>query len=82
MVYRGIARGKTIELEETLPYEDGEVVQVEVQPLDTEAEPGTAAAILEAVRKPPHLTKEDVDEFERLIEEGKRPLSKPVRFDK
>jgi hypothetical protein len=35
---------------------------------------GSAARLLEAMRQPPHLSKEDVAELERAIEEGKLPV--------
>jgi hypothetical protein len=38
---------------------------------------GSAARLLEAIRRPPHVTPEDVAELERAIEEGKLP----VRYD-
>ncbi len=42
---------------------------------------GSAAAILEVVRLPPHIDPADVDEFERAIEAGKIPISYRGVFD-
>jgi len=80
--YKGIVKGKTIELEEPLPYPEGQPVSVSVEPLVGRYPRGSPAAILEAVRKPPHLTDEDVDELERAIEEGKLPVREECIFDK
>jgi len=43
--------------------------------------PGSIATILEAVRQPPHVSKEDVEAMERAIEEGKLPLREEGIFD-
>ena len=43
--------------------------------------PGTAAAILEALRTLPKLSAEDVDALERSIEEGKLPVRDEGIFD-
>jgi hypothetical protein len=40
----------------------------------TEPRPGSPAAVLRAMREPPHLTDEAVEEFERAIESGKMPV--------
>lgn len=37
--------------------------------------PGSPQAVLDAMRAEPHLSKEDVDELDRAIQEGKRPVS-------
>jgi len=42
---------------------------------------GTAAAIRQAMRKPPHLSDEDVDELERAIEAGRLPVQSAGAFD-
>ncbi len=73
MTHRGIVKGRTIELEEPLPYPEGQPVNVSVEPLEDDLPLGSPALILKAMREPPHLTKEDVDALERAIEEGKIP---------
>lgn len=80
MVCKGIAKGKMIELEETLPYREGEPLHVLVRPV-AEAVAGTPAAILQAMHQPPHLTAEDVDELEREIEISKLDVSSEGVFD-
>lgn len=72
MTYRGKANGILIELDKPLPFEIGQVVRVAVEP---EGAPriGSPAAILWAMRQPPHVSEEDDREFERAIEEGKLP---------
>jgi hypothetical protein len=81
VTYKGIARGKTIELEEPLPFPIGEPITVSVEPLAEELRPGSPAAILKVLREPPHLTSEDVDELERAIESGKLPVRHEGIFD-
>ena len=75
MVYKGIIRGKVIELEAPLPYQDGQPVNVSVQPLEGESLPGTPGAIRRVMHESPHLRGEDVDELERIIGEGRLPVS-------
>jgi hypothetical protein len=81
ITYRGIARGKTIELDEPLPYPEGEPINVSVEPLKSTHPPGSPAAILEAVRQLPPLPSDLVDELERAIEESKVPARYEGIFD-
>ena len=75
MTYRGVARGKTIELEEALPFVDGQPVSVSVELLPVQPAAGSPEAVRHAMRQPPHLRPEDVDELEALIREGQLPVS-------
>jgi len=79
MSYRGIARGHVIELEECLPFDDGQPVSVEVT-ARAPAERGTGAAVLEAVKAGPHVPSEDVEELMAVIRASKLPPSPPVEF--
>jgi hypothetical protein len=81
MTYEGVAKGKVIELDEPLPYPEGQPVRVAVEPLIAQPHPGSAAAILQAMHEAPHLTEEDVAELERAIDEGKLPVSQGGVFD-
>jgi len=81
MSYKGIARGKTIELEEPLPYPEGQPVSVLVEPLAEQPQAGSPMAIRQVMHEPPHLKWEDVDELERAIEEGKLPVRQGSVFD-
>jgi len=81
MVYKGIARGKTVELEERLPYPEGQLVSVSVEPLGEDAAPGSPSAIRRVMREAPHLTGEDVLEMEKAIERGKLPVRRESVFD-
>lgn len=81
MTYKGIARGKTIELEEPLPYPEGQPVNVSVKPWAGQSHPGSPAAIRQVMHEPPHLKWEDVDELERAIEGGKLPVNQESVFD-
>jgi hypothetical protein len=71
MTYKGVAKGKIIELEETLPYSEGQPVSVSIEPLRREAQPGSPPIILKTMRGLPRLNPEDVDELERTIEQGR-----------
>lgn len=81
MSYKGIAKGKIIELEEPLPYPEGQVVNISVEPFMERLHPGTSVAVRKVMHEPPHLRWEDVDELERVIEEGKLPVHKQSVFD-
>lgn len=81
MTYRGVARGNTIELEESLPYMDGQTLEVQVAPLPTRMPDGSIEAILRAMAEPPHLTDEDVDDLERAIEANRIPVRHEGIFD-
>jgi hypothetical protein len=82
MTYRGVAKGKIIELEETLPYSDGQAVSVSVEALHPDLQPGSAAAILKVRRSLPDLNPDDVDELERLIRRGRLPVRMRGEFEK
>jgi hypothetical protein len=71
MSYKGIAKGKIIELENELPYPQGQPVSVSIEPLTQQFQPGAPAAIRQAMHEVPHLRWEDVDELERAIEDAK-----------
>ncbi len=81
MIYKGIVRGATIELEEPLPYHEGQPVRVSVEPLEEQAPRGSALLIRQAMRRPPHLREEDVAALERTIEENKLPVRQQGAFD-
>lgn len=83
MTVQGTANGKSIELDEPLPFPDGKRLTVNVEPeLDVDELPlGSPARILKAMREPPHITKEDTDELLRLIDEDKRPPNDRGCFD-
>jgi len=68
---KGVVKGKKVLLEEGAELPDG--TEVVVSPIAMAK--GSPAAVLAAMKAPPHLKPEDVDEFERLIKEGQRPVS-------
>ena len=82
MTYKGIAKGKIIKLEQPLPYSEGQAVSVSVEALHPELQPGSAAAILKAMRNLPDLNPDDVDELEQLIGHGKLPVRTQGEFEK
>jgi hypothetical protein len=71
MIYTGIAKSKVIELDDALPYPEGQPVNVSVEPADDALPLGSPASILRAMSEPPHLDPEDVDELLRVIKEGR-----------
>jgi hypothetical protein len=81
MTYRGVVRGKTIEIETGLPYRDGEVVSVSVEPAVASLGCGSPADFLAAMHAEPHLRPEDVDALERSIAEGRLPVRESGIFD-
>jgi len=81
VVYRGIARGKTIELEEFLPYVEGQPPRVSVEPFAGQRQPGSPAAIQQAMHAPLHLTWEDVDALEQAIAEARLPVQDSSVFE-
>jgi hypothetical protein len=74
MTYKGVAKGKIIELEEALPYSEGQAVNVSVEALRPEVPPGSASAILKVMRSLPDLDPHAVDELEQLISQGRLPV--------
>lgn len=74
MNYRGLAKGKTIELEQVLPFPDGQSVLVSVEPWDESFPLGSPQAILRAMREVPHLCGNEVDQLEAAIERARLPV--------
>jgi len=58
----------------------GQELELRVTPV-SEAKSGSGDAILRAVSQPPHLSKADVDELERLMDEGKTGANSAGVFD-
>lgn len=81
MTYKGFAKGKSIELEQALPFPDGQPLDVSVEPVDGEAASGSPPAVLRALDEPPHVAGSDVDELERVIERGRIPVTTRTVFD-
>ena len=81
MTYRGIARGNAIELDEPLPFAEGQAVRVDVEAVSPAPERGSIAALLQAIREGPHLSDGDVDALLEQIELGKQPVNYQGVFD-
>ena len=81
MQARGIVRGKIIELEEVLPYAEGSLVNIIVEPADASLQPGSSVAIRQVMHEPPHLSAEAVDELEQAIKAGQLPVQDEGVFD-
>lgn len=81
MTYKGVVKGKIIELEEPLPYSEGQTVSVSVEALDSELQPGTGLAILRVMRSLPDLDPRDVDELEQVIRQGRLPVRTGGTFE-
>jgi hypothetical protein len=76
---KGIIKGKTIELEESLPYSDGQSVNVMVDIYAEQA--GLADTLRKVMHESPHLQWVDVDTLEREIEKAKLPINLKGSFD-
>lgn len=81
MTYKGLAKGRIIELEKPLPYCDGRPVTVSVQPFPLEPQLGSPQAILKVLQTMPNIAKESVDELENLIKQGSLPVRPQGEFD-
>lgn len=81
MPYKGVAKGKMIELEDLLPYPEGQPLSVSVEPWGGQPYPGSPAAIRQVMHEPPHLKWEEVDELARVIVAGKLPVHHAGVFD-
>jgi hypothetical protein len=81
MIYKGVAKGKIIELEESLPYHDGQPISILVDTISGQFCIGSPEAVRLVMHKPPHLRSEDVDELEQEIEKGKLPMHQIGVFD-
>ena len=81
MTYKGLARGRIIELEEPLPYCDGQQVAVSVEPISFEQQPGTPLSILKVLKDLPDIGIEEVDEMERMIKQGSLPIRLQGEFE-
>lgn len=66
---KGVVKGRTVVLKGRTRLPEG--TEVVVTPLEYPI--GSPQAVVAAAKSPPHLKHEDVVEFMRLIEEGKRP---------
>jgi hypothetical protein len=69
--HQGVVRGHSIVLDKSAKLRDG--TRVLVTPVNEVR--GSPAAILAALAQTPTVNCKDVDELERVIEVGKRPLS-------
>jgi hypothetical protein len=67
-----------IELEEPLPFPEGQAVRVSVEPCASPLRPGSPQAVLQAVRDLPHLRAADVNELEAAIEGSRLPVQEGV----
>ena len=82
MTYKGLAKGKIIELEEPLPYCEGQPVTVSVELSEGEQQQGSPLAILQVLQQLPDLQSADIDELERVIEQGRLPVQFEGQFDR
>ena len=77
---RGTVKGKSIELAETLPYAEGCIVNVIIEPEDTSLQKGSPTAIRQAMHGQPRLSEEDVSEMEQAIKAGQLPVQESSVF--
>ena len=87
MTYKGIVKGKVVELEDHVTLPEGTRVEVVVkdshgEELAPSGHPkGSPQAILAIYDSPPHCAPEDVDALMEAIERGKRPIRFEGIFD-
>jgi hypothetical protein len=87
MAYRGIVKGKVIELADQVELPEGTEVEVVVKAYPGEElapsgyPKGSAQALLAIWDSPSHCTPEDVDALLQAIEQGKRPVRFAGIFD-
>jgi hypothetical protein len=83
MVYRGVAKGKIIELEGDASLPEGTPVEVSIKEERIEGiapgeyPKGSPRAVLAALKVAPRCTAEDVEALIQSMEQGKQP----VRFE-
>jgi hypothetical protein len=83
MTYRGIVKGKVIELEDNVILPEGTEVEVLIkeervaEAAPSEYPKGSPKALLFALNLPPRCTSEDVEALVHAIQQGKQP----VRFE-
>jgi len=80
MVTRGFSHGRLIQCEDSLPFADGQEVQVTVEAIG-EAVPGSPSALLRALSIAPRVDPAAVDEMERIIRSAAKPIRNTGVFD-
>jgi len=80
MTCKGTVKGKTIELEETLPPLEGKKITVNLEAIE-DLPLGSSALLLKAMHEPPHLEPGDIEELNRILEESKIPVRAGGFFD-
>ena len=81
MTVKGVIKGRTIELMEDIPIQDGATVDVSIGIPNGRPPLGSAARILQTLKDAPQVDRDAVDELERLIRDSKRPVSAKGVFD-
>ena len=75
MSYTGWIKGRTIELDEPLPFADGQAVKVSVESMVPVARTGSPRAVLAASRQSPHLSPASVAALDAAIAAARLPSS-------
>ena len=73
MSYTGWINGRTIELDEPLPFADGQAVKVSVETVAPVTRAGSPRTVLAATRQSPHLPPADVAALEAALLAAKLP---------
>jgi len=82
MVYHGIIKGRTIELEGDLPFDDGQRVAISVESMDGgDHGPGHPLRIRQALAQSLPANADDVSEMLRHIQASRQLSSGPGVFD-
>ena len=75
MSYTGWIKGRTIELDEPLPFADGQSVTISVERAEPVARAGSPRAVLAASRQSPHLSPAAVATLDAAISAARLPSS-------
>lgn len=79
MAHKGIVKGNTIEIEDTLGLPEGSIVEIEIKKSPSRGNP---QAILEHVQRTPACDKKDVDALLKEIHQGKKEVQFNGVFDR
>ena len=79
MILKGTVKGKTIQLEESLPYPDGQDILIDIW--TEQALSGSPSLLRQVMHESPHLQQSYVDALEKEIEGAKLSVTQHGAFD-
>lgn len=78
MNYRGLAKGKIIELTERLPFPEGQPLSVSVEAWPPRARAGSPRAVRQSMHASPRLAPAEVGELDAAMEQSKMSRINPL----